>query len=504
MVNGVQGAGSVYIFALNDGINLNVLQRLFEPQPGHLYGYGQSTATDGRDWVMIGSSTDTPRFHLAGAVYVYRRDAMSGLFVNSQQLTASDVSNAWFFGSAIALGNGFALIGAPGYRTGVPCYPDGTPCQMVGAVYVFTEDSASGQWTQSQVIPDPIGGAYDQFGRSIALDGDTALVAADYQMKSGQGRAAYVLTRAATGVWSIAQALDLPADAPSCFVWTQVALRGSTALVGITSCSGVGSRALVYTYDAAAGRWQLSQQIAPCAPNAVSLSNSRALITCQGDLQVFDQDPVSGLWQRTQTIPPPPSANNFTSFGAVLAEAGGGLWLASDAAAAPSVNPGEGGIVYVLGPSVDLHLEGQANPAQITAGETVSYIFTVTNNDPALTATNLELHFTLPGVMTIVSSTGANCQTSSGTQVLCTLGNLMPGATRATSLMLAVDRNDVMSISTSVTVDADQGDANPADNGLTLFTDVKPAPPKSGGGGMGLWPLIVLLFAFGRRLQRQL
>ncbi|MDE2274553.1 MAG: hypothetical protein KGL00_10200, partial [Gammaproteobacteria bacterium] len=110
MVNGVQGAGSVYIFALNDGINLNVLQRLFEPQPGHLYGYGQSTATDGRDWVMIGSSTDTPRFHLAGAVYVYRRDAMSGLFVNSQQLTASDVSNAWFFGSAIALGNGFALI----------------------------------------------------------------------------------------------------------------------------------------------------------------------------------------------------------------------------------------------------------------------------------------------------------------------------------------------------------------------------------------------------------
>ena len=77
-----------------------------------------------------------------------------------------------------------AVIGAPGHHHACPepdCYGC---CQNLGAVYVFQFDSSV--WNEDHEIffsADPWAG--QNLGRSVAVDGDTALIGATYGLGNG-------------------------------------------------------------------------------------------------------------------------------------------------------------------------------------------------------------------------------------------------------------------------------------------------------------------------------
>ena len=263
--------------------------------------FGYAVALSG-DTALIGDSGRTVRGNAAqGAAYVFVRSGATW----SQQgaLTASGGAAADEFGNSVALSGDTALIGAPQHAVG------GNDNQ--GAAYVFVRSGAS--WSQQGGALTATGGAaYDWFGWSVALDGDTALIGAPTRTVGGnthQG-AAYVFTRTGTS-WSPQGGALTASDgaANDEFGWS-VALAGSTALIGVLN-HAVGSNAdqgsayvispPTITPSVAAGQGTIS----PSTPESVSY----------GTTPTFTFAPAAGYHIATVAVDGSPvsmTANSYT------------------------------------------------------------------------------------------------------------------------------------------------------------------------------------------------
>ncbi|MGH8428080.1 MAG: hypothetical protein ACRES7_08885 [Gammaproteobacteria bacterium] len=130
-----------------------------------------------------------------------------------------------------------------------------------GAAYVFTE--SGGTWTQTAKLTASDGG--DGFGNSVAIDGTTALVGAwlatvnDYEYQG----AVYVFTDSG-GEWS--QTAKLTAsDAGVDDQWfgASAALSGTTALVGASgdTVNGNSIQGAAYVFTESGGTWTQTQKL---------------------------------------------------------------------------------------------------------------------------------------------------------------------------------------------------------------------------------------------------
>jgi hypothetical protein len=101
-----------------------------------------------------------------------------------------------------------------------------------GSVYVFTR--GNGLWPFQQKLTAADGGASDNFGFAVALDGDT-LVAGnfedDFNSENTEQGAAYVFTRS-DGVWTQQQKFTAADGAAWDWLGQAVAVSGNTVLVG--------------------------------------------------------------------------------------------------------------------------------------------------------------------------------------------------------------------------------------------------------------------------------
>ena len=158
-------SGAVYVYRF-DGTNWVQEQKLLGQAP--FWQFGTSLAMSG-DVILVGTSVR--------AAQVFRFDplgAPGSKWVAEQILFASDVLSQGNFGESVALDGDIALIGAfgSGYSP--------------GATYVFRRHEDGG-WREWQVLfPDSApSGAAPGFGRSVALDGDNALIGARRERPSG-------------------------------------------------------------------------------------------------------------------------------------------------------------------------------------------------------------------------------------------------------------------------------------------------------------------------------
>jgi len=155
--------------------------------------FGQSVALSG-DTALVGA----PR---SDTVYVFTRSGT--VWSEEAQLRAADGSQNAQFGSSVALLGDTAVVGARYATVGSNA--------LQGAAYVFTR--TAGVWTQQAVLTADDGAEGDQFGNSVALEGDTVLVGAwlaDWGDSASTNRgAAYVFTGSGA-TWS--QQAKLTAD----------------------------------------------------------------------------------------------------------------------------------------------------------------------------------------------------------------------------------------------------------------------------------------------------
>ncbi len=133
-----------------------------------------------------------------------------------------------------------------------------------GAAYVFVK--SNGAWVEQQELVSSDGAASDFFGDSVALNGNTALIGAP-QVQVGsnirQG-AAYIFVND-NGTWTQSAELTSPdAAAYDTFGW-EVALSGTTAMIGAphNAFSGVRNPGAVYVFSDSSGSWTQMQKLAP-------------------------------------------------------------------------------------------------------------------------------------------------------------------------------------------------------------------------------------------------
>jgi len=146
--------------------------------------------------------------------------------IGTQQakLTASGGAAFEGMGWSVAVSGNTAVIGAP--------YADVTGSSQQGSAYVFTRSGTA--WTQQARLIASDGATGDNFGFSVAVSGDTAVIGAyksDTMGNTDQG-AAYVFTRSGT-TWTEQQKLTAASDGVAGDYFSQsVAVSGDTVVIG--------------------------------------------------------------------------------------------------------------------------------------------------------------------------------------------------------------------------------------------------------------------------------
>ncbi len=220
-------SGSAYIFRFDPATSLWVEEQKLLALDGAAGDFfGHSVAISG-DVALIGANQLDPvcggaPAGSAGAAYVFRFNGST--WTQEQKLLASDCAPLIDFGESVSISGNVALIGARFGR-------DDNGFQT-GAAYVFRYDANASVWVEEQKLLASDGQAFDQFGRSVAMDGDTAVVGAWVSDSVGPSHgAAYVF--GFDGLTWVEQQTLLPDPGPwTAFFGFSVAVSGDTAVIG--------------------------------------------------------------------------------------------------------------------------------------------------------------------------------------------------------------------------------------------------------------------------------
>jgi WD40 repeat protein len=223
--------GQAHLFDATTGA---LLQTFNDPTITNSDQFGYSVALDGNN-VLIGAFGDDTNGNAVGQAHLF--DATTGALL--QTFDDPTVTSGDFFGISVALDGNTVLIGAPG---------DDTNGSGVGQAHLF--DATTG--TLLQTFDDPTVTGGDQFGRSVALDGNRVLIGARGDDTNGIGVGQAHLFDATTG--DLLQTFDDPTPTSFDLFGSSVDLDGNTVLVGAslddTNGNAVGQ---AHLFDATTG-----------------------------------------------------------------------------------------------------------------------------------------------------------------------------------------------------------------------------------------------------------
>ena len=184
--------------------------------------------------------------------------------------------SVWLLG-AVALTLGVLLASA---SSAVAAPPPGSPPNVMTVLAL-----RQAAWL------DPAQAANDDFGVTVALSGDIAIVGAINTAVAGHPVAgtAYIYTRSGSS-WKLQTTLDDPARATGDCFGCSVALCGNTALVGAygTTVAGHQGAGAAYIYTRSGSSWTLQATIDDPGPGsdsfgtAVALTSGTALVSAEG------------------------------------------------------------------------------------------------------------------------------------------------------------------------------------------------------------------------------
>ena len=216
--------------------------------------FGWSVAVHG-DTAVVGASGNDDRGNDSGSAYLFTR-ASDGTWSQTAKLTASDGAEGDIFGWSVAVHGDTAVVGASG---------NDDRGNDSGSAYLFTRAS-DGTWSQTAKLTASDGAAGDEFGYSVAVDGDTAVVGASGNDDRGNDSgSAYVFVKPATGWATGTQTAKFTASdgaTEDIFGWS-VAVDGDTAVVGAYGDDDKGSNSgSAYVFVKPATGWATGTQTA--------------------------------------------------------------------------------------------------------------------------------------------------------------------------------------------------------------------------------------------------
>ena len=202
-------SGFAYIYKLDNSGNWVHFQNLGVKYPHEKSFFGMSAQLY-RDIIIIGApyeAYDTlglnPVFQ-SGAVYIFKKDLISGKFDLFQKIIAPDRNAQVHFGSSVKIEYNTLVIGSPTNHTDTNGM---NHIYQTGAVYVYTPD-LDGKWRFKQKITAKNRQQHGFFGNALSLDAGRLAIAAlkeDYYNSQGirtpRAGAVHILHQNSSGKW---------------------------------------------------------------------------------------------------------------------------------------------------------------------------------------------------------------------------------------------------------------------------------------------------------------
>lgn len=274
-ISGVGGAGSAHVFQLQGGAWVHT-QKISSLGVGG-YKFGGSVGLSGARMILGNAGS------VSGIAIVF--ELSGSTWIQAKILSPSLGHPNDFFGSAVAIDGDVAVVGSHGHHNGVPG-------SKQGAAWVYERSpSGPGSWNLKQKLTARVPKNGDQFGLSVALDGETILVGSRHTHATPDDGGVFVFERQA-GTWNLTQELRAsdPLSRPQ--MGEYVALDGDLAIGSAVPDGDYGplsGSAYVFRRDST-GTWlQIAKAFAPdAAPNArfgnaVALCDTKLLVGAAGD-----------------------------------------------------------------------------------------------------------------------------------------------------------------------------------------------------------------------------
>jgi FG-GAP repeat len=354
---GVTLSGGYVIFYRQGTQGWELLQIDQAPDPGIGDYFGWSCAVDG-DHAIIGRQADGS-LNSQGSVYCYERQP-DGHWSMIQKIMMP--LGYWAFGWSMSIDGDRVAIAAKGAAA----------LGDKGRVMIF--EFEGGAWVQKAIIKPSLDTLGDWFGASVSLQGDRLAVGAP---KNGTGRA-YVFDRQSDGKWVEQALFTPPVVSPNGDDFgLSVALDGDTVAVGAIGydapINGAGG---VFVYTLGQSGWNLQQQLSalpegtiPRFGYSLSLQSETLYIGAPGNAYpvgsagcVYRFERAGTTWSQAAKFF---GSNPFISawFGNAIARDGNLLAIAAHAS--PSPLPGN---VHLFSIAGGAHLEGNASEVSASAG----------------------------------------------------------------------------------------------------------------------------------------
>jgi len=211
-------SGAAYIFEQRENATWAEVTKLSDGETASEDQFGISVAISG-NLAISGAQQDDDIAPNAGAAYIFERS--STLWLQRAKLIANDAKAGDLFGNAVAISGETALIGAAGVDDAGP---------DAGAAYIFIP--SGGEWVQQAKLIGADIGIFDRFGTTVALHENTAVIGAPGKDEGGtDSGAVYVFVRNGL-VWTQQAKLTHLDTVPGDQFGFSVAINGDTLLVG--------------------------------------------------------------------------------------------------------------------------------------------------------------------------------------------------------------------------------------------------------------------------------
>ena len=235
--------------------------------------FGSSVAISG-DKAIIGADHDDDTGSDSGSAYSYYWNGSN--WVEQQKLTASDGAAYDMFGCTVAIDGDRAIVGAWG---------DADSGIYTGSAYIFHWNGSS--WVEQQKLIASDGASGDEFGESVAINGDRAIVGASGDDSKGVNSGSAYIYHWNSSSWSEKKKLTANDGTAGDGFGMSVAISGDRTILGAWQDDDCGS---AYIYHWNGSSWVEQQKltavdatVSDIFGESVTISGEKAIVGAYHD-----------------------------------------------------------------------------------------------------------------------------------------------------------------------------------------------------------------------------
>ncbi len=331
-------SGAAYIFKRN-GTAWTEQSKITAGDDSHTGAdFGKSVSISG-DYAIIGAPKDNGAEDNSGAAYIFKRNGTAWGLQN--QITAYDAEEDDEFGCSVSINGDYAVVGA---------HLEDEAEDNSGAAYIFKRNGTA--WDTHDKIMASDAGESDNFGCSVAINGDYVVIGASRKDEAEDNSgAAYIFKRNGTE-WNFQDKITATLAQADAEFGKSVSISGDYVIAGANNEDGAATNSgAAYIFKRNGTAWDFQDkitataaQVGACFGRSVAINGDYAVAgacfengeaTDSGAAYIFKRNGTT--WDLQDKITAGEDAQSGANFSYSVAISGdyaiAGAWLKNRAAA---------------------------------------------------------------------------------------------------------------------------------------------------------------------------